>query len=224
ILNKDYILISFIQGKTLKDAFGKSPRKVQENLAYQLGELARKIHSITSEKIGNHEDLLGNVYNWRDRYKQEFLKYFTTAKEKSYCPDKTFEKIEKIFLEFLEIKEIKSKLVHSDFSVSNIQIHEGKIVGIFDFEWAHWGDPLWDLQKLPINFQLGNKFSQSLFLKGYGIKHFNEEETLRLKMHAIHQGLWEIWATKNKIYPFSDKEIKEGENLIQIALTEKHFG
>ena len=43
------------------------------------------------------------------------------------------------------------------------------------------------------------------------------EEQIRIKMYCLHQGMWEIWATKTQLFPFGDKEIAEGNQLVQSA-------
>ena len=146
---------------------------------------------------------------------------FKEATKGKYFPPEIEEGIKEAFQQYQNLisdLENELRLVHSDFSAGNIQINDGGIVGIFDFEWSHIGDPLWDLQKLPINYQLGNGFSRENFLKGYGMENPTEEERIRVKMYTIHQGLWEIWATKTQLFPFGEKEIKEGQQLVNSAV------
>ena len=80
------------------------------------------------------------------------------------------------------------------------------------------GDPLYDLQKLPINFQLGPRFDRNAFLAGYDMKIMSKSQKIRLARYAISQGLWEIWATDTKQFLVGDKEIQEGKDLIINAL------
>ncbi|OGK44431.1 hypothetical protein A2957_02020 [Candidatus Roizmanbacteria bacterium RIFCSPLOWO2_01_FULL_38_11] len=106
-------------------------------------------------------------------------------------------------------------LTHGDFSAGNIQVNEGKIVGIFDFEFAFIADPLWDLQKLPISFQLGSNFDKKEFLRGYGKEIFTDQEKVRVKMYCYIQGVWEIWATITQHMSFTETHIQEGVDLIR---------
>lgn len=109
-------------------------------------------------------------------------------------------------------------MIHGDFSTDNVQVKNGNIVGVFDFENAKLGDPYYDLQKLPINFQLGDAFDKNAFLAGYGFEELSTEEKIRLKRYCIFQGLWGIWATETQLFPFGEKEIQEGKELIAKAL------
>ncbi|OGG08574.1 hypothetical protein A2154_00375 [Candidatus Gottesmanbacteria bacterium RBG_16_43_7] len=185
-----------------------------------MGEILRKIHGVTPEDLSESE-LFGPKKGWKKENEKEFTTYLETALRGAYFPPEVEEEINKTFQQFQNLSsdlENEFRLVHSDFSASNIQINDGKIVGIFDFEWSHIGDPLWDLQKLPINYQLGDGFSNENFLKGYGMENPTEEERIRVKMYTLRQGLWEIWAMKTQLFPFGEKEIKEGQELVSSAI------
>jgi aminoglycoside phosphotransferase (APT) family kinase protein len=221
IIPEKYIIISYIPGVSLSDGFKNLDKEVQQKLSFQMGEIIRKIHNVTPKDL-NESELFGPKTGWKKLYEKEFTFYLNEATKGKYFSQQVEEEIKKAFQQFKNLisdLENEFRLVHSDFSVSNIQINGGEIVGIFDFEWSHIGDPLWDLQKFPINFQLGDGFSRKDFLKGYGKKNSTEEELIRMKTHTLHQGLWEIWATKTQLFPFGDKEIKEGQQLVNSAIT-----
>jgi len=220
IIPEKYIIISYIPGVSLSDRFKNLDKKTQQKLSFQMGEIIRKIHDITPEDL-NGSELFGPKTGWKKLYEKKFSFYLEEAIKGKYFSPEIEEEIKKTFQRFQnQISDLEDdlRLVHSDFSASNIQINDGKIVGIFDFEWSHIGDPLWDLQKLPINFQLGDGFSRENFLKGYGMENPTAEERIRIKMYTLHQGLWEIWATKTQLFPFGEKEIKEGQELVSAAI------
>ena len=186
-----------------------------------MGELARKIHSITPEDLNNTK-LFGLKADWKKMYEKEFAFYLGEALKNKYLSTEIEKEIKitfKIFQDKILESDIEPRLTHGDFSPSNIQVGNKKIVGIFDFEWSKIADPLWDLQKLPINFQLGNEFNKTSFLQGYGLNQFTEKGKIRFKIYCFHQGMWEIWATKTKLFPFGEKEIREGYDLINLAIT-----
>lgn len=219
IIPEKYIIVSYIEGVSLSDGFKNLDTEVEQNLSFQMGELLRKIHSVTPEDLDDSE-LFGSKIGWKGLYENEFSFYLEEALKGKYFLPEVGKEIKKTYHKFqVQVPDLddKLRLVHSDFSASNIQINDGRIVGIFDFEWSHIGDPLWDLQKLPINFQLGNGFHRESFLKGYGMESPTEEELNRIRMYALHQGLWEIWATKTQLFPFGEKEIKEGQELVESA-------
>lgn len=221
IIPEKYTIISYIKGDSLSNGFKNCSKKTQQILSIQMGQLLNKIHDVLPEDLNISSNLFGPSIDWKERYKKEFNIYLDAAIKGKYFTRKVEGEIKETFKKFqCQISNLSNelRLVHGDFSVGNIQIDNGKIVGVFDFEWSHIGDPLWDLQKLPINFQLGNGFSRESFLKGYGMERPTEEERTRIKMYTLHQGLWEIWATKTQLFPFGEKEIAEGHQLVNAAI------
>ena len=89
--------------------------------------------------------------------------------------------------EFTSLDSLSEKvtLIHGDFSCNNFQVRNGEIVGVFDFEMTKLGDPYYDLQKLPISFQLGDKFDKDAFLAGYGQQVVSADEKIRLKRYTL---------------------------------------
>ena len=220
IIKEDYLLISYIEGETLTDAFKKANNETKYYLAYQLGEIAKKIHSVDISEISSRSDLFGNKENWNKTSELEFTEYFDLVKKKRLLSEKVVEDIETLSKEFISLGSLSEKvtLIHGDFSCNNFQVRNGEIVGVFDLEIAKLGDPYYDLQKLPINFQLGDGFDKDAFLNGYGQHVMTKEEKIRLKRYALFQGLWELWATETQQFPFGEKEIKEGKDLIVKSL------
>lgn len=216
IIKEDYLLISYIEGETLTEAFKRADKETKYYLAYRLGEIANKIHSVNVGEISSKNDLFEDKESWYKRVELEFAEYFELAKKKQLLSEKVIESIEAVSKEFalLDSHSEKVTFIHGDFSCNNFQVRNGEIVGVFDFEMASLGDPYYDLQKLPINFQLGDEFDKNAFLAGYGQKVMSAKERIRLKRYALLQGLWELWATETQQFPFGKKEIEEGKNLI----------
>lgn len=220
IIPEKYIIVSYIKGVSLSEGFKNHDKETQQKLSFQMGEILRKIHRVSPDDLDDSE-LFGPKTGWKKLYEKEFTSYLEAALKEKYFSPEIEEEIKGIYRKFQnQVSDLEGviRLVHSDFSASNIQINGGKIVGVFDFEWAHIGDPLWDLQKIPINFQLGGEFSKGNFFKGYGMENPTAEEMIRIKMYTLHQGLWEIWATKTQLFPFGEKEIKEGNQLVNLAI------
>ena len=221
IIPEKYIIVSYIKGNSLSNGFKNCNKKTKQILSFQMGQLLKKIHDVLPEELSGSSNLFGHSTDWKKRYEKEFSIYLNTAIKDKYFNWRVEREIKETFEKFQrQIPNLSNKLrlVHGDFSAGNIQIDNGKIVGVFDFEWSHIGDPLWDLQKLPINFQLRDGFSREDFLKGYGLEHPTEEEQIRIKMYCLHQGIWEIWATKTQLFPFGGKEIAEGHQLVNTAI------
>jgi aminoglycoside phosphotransferase (APT) family kinase protein len=217
IINNDFLLLSYIQGETLVEAFDKSTDEVGKSLSLQLGQVAQLIHSVPIAELVEGEKLLRREKSWLATVKEDYLSYLTVVKDKEYLSSETVESISNTFKTFIQLS-FPEHLVHGDFSPNNVQVKDGKIVGIFDFEFATIGDPLYDLQKLPIHFQLGERFDTTFFLRGYGNEKLSAEELIRLKMYCFMQGLWEIWATETQLFPFGEKEMREGKQLIERAI------
>ena len=215
ILDSPYILLKFIPGRDLLHSFKDLNPQQKKEISYQIGELATNFHQITPEKVG-HEDLFGDIKLWEERYSRDFATYWEVISRSDFLPLEIKQEIEATFNKFKQVGwHGIGRLTHVDFTGSNIQLNNGKIVGIFDFEYTCIADPLLDLQKLPISFKLGDSFDQREFWKGYGVSQLGEEEKIRLKMHCFHQGIWEIWATVTKFMPFGEKELEEGKTLVK---------
>ena len=220
IIKASYILMDYIPGQNLQQSFGLLDKKSQKNISYELGSLIKRIHSITPDKIDT-TGLFGNIETWISKSIKDFEIFWQVVKTKNYFSNNINESIIHTFEKFKKILwHNHGRLIHGDFSAGNIQIRDTKIVGIFDFEFSFIADPLWDLQKFPISFQLGDNFNKVSFLQGYGLTAFSEEEKIRLKMHCFHQGIWEIWATITQKMPFNEKEMNEGIHLVHSAMND----
>jgi len=219
LIGRPFLLIDFIPGKNLKDGFESLDFDSKKQISFELGEIAKKIHSVTSTDLENQQ-LFGDIETWVKKEKQDFQTYWQVIKDNCYLTDNTNNEIQKLFDDYNLISDWQGigRLAHGDFSPNNIRINNNHIAGIFDFEFATIADPLYDLQKLPINFQLGDDFDSSYFLKGCDIKKVSGEEMTRLKFYCLSQGLWEIWATHTQLFPYGDREIEEGRDLIENAI------
>ncbi|MFA7301283.1 MAG: aminoglycoside phosphotransferase family protein [Candidatus Shapirobacteria bacterium] len=204
ILEFDYLLMSYISGKNLKDDF-------QSELSLELGDLVRKINLVTANDLGDQE-IFGDIDNWLNKIKLNFKMYWKYLTDLNYFNNDISRQIETIYDDYCKIRNWnnKGRLIHGDINPGNIVANNGNIVGIFDFEYATIADPLGDLERLAIDFQINNNFNPELFLQGYGQNDFSSEELTRIKMYNLSQGLWEIWATKTQQFPYGQKEIDEG--------------
>ena len=224
LIEYPFILMEYIEGKDLKDVFVEQSHETQQQLSSELGILARKIHSVTANDLYNNA-IFGNIDQWVEKEKYNYAKYWKLVKQGNQLSNEISDEIEKTFSNYQQISRWKGvgRLIHGDFSCGNIKINDGHIVGIFDFEFAGIGDPLYDLQKSPISFQLGADFDKCLFMNSYTTEEFTDQEKTRLKMYSLIQGLWEIWATETKQLPYGQKEIEEGKQLITNAIKDKNF-
>jgi aminoglycoside phosphotransferase (APT) family kinase protein len=221
IIPKVYLICSYLEGETLLAAYPKAFQVTQRKLAFQLGELAQKIHSVAINPLEIKSDLFGIPRDWQVKVEVEFMRYFEVIKQRHILSLNLMSQIDLISKHYIALGDLASEmsLIHGDFSANNLQINSDQIVGIFDFEMATIGDPLYDLQKLPINFQLGPNFDQAVFLSGYGNSRLTQAELVRLKRYGLSQGMWELWTTITQQFPFGDREIQEGLELINRSIS-----
>jgi aminoglycoside phosphotransferase (APT) family kinase protein len=212
------IINTYIPGSVLSSVYSSFPAEKQHNIAFQLGKLLKKIHTVNLDSFGDEI----RIFNWKAPWKDTFLHTFDkTYKEfnehGNYLSAEDRKTVETIYSEFIHKiyeNDIPIGLLHNDFSANHIIIDRDKICGIIDFEWAGFGDPLYDLQKLPINLSIDEKFSVSSFLKGYGLTVFSEKEILRFNMYCLEQGIWMIDRTKHGTQGFPEKGIEQGYRLL----------
>ncbi|CAN5158098.1 hypothetical protein BH09PAT1_BH09PAT1_2330 [soil metagenome] len=223
-INKDkvpyyYIINSYVKGDILSSAYNSFTDEDKHIIAFHLGELLQKIHSIHLDIIGDSTKL----FNWRLPWKEVFLNTFDkTYKEfndhGNLLPEEDKKVVEDTYSQFKEQisdNDIPIGLVHNDFHANHVVVEHTKITGIIDFEWASFGDPLYDLQKLPINLSIDGEFYIKDFLKGYGLTKFSDKELLRFKMYCVEQGTWMIDRTRHGTHGFPKEGIEQGYELIK---------
>ena len=215
LLKFPFFIINYISGSNLADGFSKESKKTKNQLISELGNLLKNIHSVEMSGL-EKSGLMGNVYDWVSKFKNNFQTYFSFVKANKYFPQETINQIERIFNDYRQISDWKSIacLTHGDINPGNIRINDGHIIGIFDFEYACIADPFIDLERFPINYQLGSDFNKEIFLNAYGTFNLSRQEIIRLKTYCINQGLWEIWATVTQQFAYGPNVIEEGRRLV----------
>jgi len=215
LIKYSYILMSYLKGQNLKDIFITQSKAVKSQLSLELGILVNKIHSVIPDDLDNLE-IFSDINSWVGEIKRNYKIYWTLIKENNFFSNNIDEKIEKIFSDYEPLSgwDKIARLTHGDINPRNIRVKNGHIVGIFDFEYSRFADPLGDLERLSINFELGADFDRKAFLIGYELNNITDSELKRIKMYCLSQGLWEIWATKTQKFPYGEKEIEEGKQLV----------
>lgn len=219
-----YIINTYVEGDILSSVYNSFTNEDKHKIAFQVGEILKRIHSVHLDFIGDNTAL----FNWKSPWKEVFLNTF----DKTYREfndhgnflskeDKGLvETIYNLFKEQINDNEIPIGLVHNDFHANHVVVNDNKITGVIDFEWASYGDPLYDLQKLPINLSIDGDFYTKDFLAGYGINKFSNKELLRFKMYCIEQGIWMIDRTRYGKHGFPKEGIEQGYELIKNIRTE----
>ncbi|MCJ8008425.1 phosphotransferase family protein [Lederbergia wuyishanensis] len=166
-LNESWILMNFIQGETMGEALQKEKdRAKKRNLIYQFGKVLKEIHSTTCpEKIYQPDTI------WLD-------KIFDKAEIELqiYDLDGTPELLEQLRKE--KPKNIKQTLIHGDFTVDNVLVHDGKIAAVIDWSGGAYGDPRLDvaLAIQPEETFFTSEEDRMVFFEGYGETILNEKE------------------------------------------------
>jgi aminoglycoside phosphotransferase (APT) family kinase protein len=138
----DYAVWSFLPGIPLNDA----PQEVDK-----AAEILAGISRISFDQPGEiHKD--GTITSWNFDGNTSFFEFIlkdSTVRE--YLGSDRIKQIQKILKansSRLAEMNAESKLVHGDFNPGNILVHNGKISGILDWEFAMSGTPFMDIGNL----------------------------------------------------------------------------
>lgn len=96
IINEDYILLSYIEGETLTEAFRKASKEIRYRLAFQLGQIAKRIHSVDSKALSPRSDLFGLKEDWKSTEDGEFTTFFIVVKQRQLLSEKIIGDIEEV--------------------------------------------------------------------------------------------------------------------------------
>jgi len=213
-----YIINTYIPGDILSSVYASFSEEEQREIAFKIGKLLKHIHSLQPQDIDDIYDVLDWQKPWKETIVKKFEKTYGEFNEhKNFLSVEDRKLVEQTFSQFKEQiseNDIPVGLIHNDFHANHIVVQNKEIKGVIDFEWASFGDPLWDLQKLPI-FTTDGTFSVKDFLRGYGLEKFNEKEMIRFKMSCIEQGIWMIDRTRHGNHGFPEEGIELGYELIK---------
>ena len=135
-------VMDWIDGETLgaKIARGSEFKETRKLLARQCGEILGRLHSINVDK----EHLDGDL----EEFTPEHAVRKTHAAYLEFeTPQPMIDFTAKWLLDNLPPKKRKLGLVHSDFRSGNLMVHPKKgVVAVLDWELAHIGDPMRDLE------------------------------------------------------------------------------
>lgn len=192
----NYLILSKLKGQMLSDVKEDLKSKELQNLYIQLGEVLKKIHSITFDVFGYIVTEIVDSYPTNAEYMHSMfeknLKQYIEISGNSTIADKIYTFINKNqkLLNYCP----KACLCHNDYHESNFMVlkegKEWKVSGIIDVENALAGDPLLDIAKLFYYSVKGNDYKAAGFMKGYGNLSDAFEE--RLQIYQLYQAL-ELW-------------------------------
>lgn len=151
ILPYDYLITEKISGKEAKNLIGELKGDEKKKIAIQAGINLAKIHKIKFKKFGDVQThTFGEYRDWGDYILNKTKKHLEEIKQLKILDKVERKQIMNIFVKNKDLfSNVKTpRLNHGDFSFENIVCKNGKITGIFDFEWALSGDPEFDFRYL----------------------------------------------------------------------------
>ena len=158
--NHSWALIEFLEGETLRTALSnENNQEKRGELIFNFGKVLSQIHSTPCPKE------LINEKPWLDDMLSKADYNF-----KNYKVDGTEELLEKIKIN--KPKEFNQTLIHGDYTIDNVLVHNGKISGVIDWAGGAYGDPRYDvslaIRPKPNAFE--SVIDKEIFFEGYGEK------------------------------------------------------
>lgn len=157
---QSWALLQFFEGETLRQALSKEKdNDKRHEMIYNFGAILAKIHSTPCP----HE-LIGDSA-WLDVMLQR-----AEFNLKHYSVDGTADLLE--FLKTNKPSSIKNTLIHGDYTIDNVLVHDGKIAVIFDWSGGAYGDPRYDVSLAirPKPNAIETDSEVDTFFEGYGSK------------------------------------------------------
>ncbi|WP_079908895.1 phosphotransferase family protein [Paenibacillus sp. 32352] len=161
-----WLLMEYLQGETLRSALTYEKDSARRyDIIYAYGRILQKIHSTPCP------DELKKSEIWLDAMLTQAEYHL-----KHYQVDGTPALLEKI--RYQRPKEMEQTLIHGDFTIDNVLVHEGSVAGIIDWSGGAYGDPRYDVslavRPKPNIFQ--SSHDQRAFFDGYGAKIITDED------------------------------------------------
>jgi aminoglycoside phosphotransferase (APT) family kinase protein len=161
-----WLLMEYVPGVTLREALQASEdEKMRQELIYQFGNILRMVHltpcppELMTDKPWLDNMLEDAAYN---------LMHYEVDGSKELLQE----------LQLNRPEEVKQALIHGDFTIDNVLVHEGRIVKVIDWSGGAFGDPRYDaalaIREKPHAFQ--TEEDKDIFFAGYGERILSTEE------------------------------------------------
>lgn len=162
--DKQYIVISKIEGNRLSDIL-KESNEFKEEYLFKYGSEFARIHSIQSNKFKIAKQRIINDYPTKENYNN-------------------FDEFIIKYIDYLETNKPEIKydtFIHGDFHYANVLWNNKCISGIIDFEYSGLGfkeqDIAWAIILRPGQYFMDNKKDIITFLDGYSsISDYNKDK------------------------------------------------
>ncbi|MEK4052146.1 phosphotransferase [Paenibacillus sp. FSL F4-0087] len=162
-----WLLMDYIDGISLREFLSKEPDlKDKEKAIFNFGLCLKKIHECSCPI-----ELLKNDNPWLDTMLNKAEHNLT-----HFAVDGTEELLKR--LKEVRPKPIDNTLIHGDFTIDNVLVNEGNIVGVIDWSGAANGDPRYDLALAirPKYNAFDNNRDKEIFFNAYGKLRITDEE------------------------------------------------
>ncbi|UVI32839.1 phosphotransferase family protein [Paenibacillus spongiae] len=163
---QSWLLMECLRGETLRSVLTyENDSAARYKIIYDFGRCLRELHSTPCPEGLKQSGL------WLD-YMLKQAEYNL----EHYEVDGNPALLEKINTQ--KPKDIGQTLIHGDFTIDNVLVHEGRISGVIDWSGGAYGDPRYDvslaIRPKPNIFQ--SVKDRSAFHEGYGAKVISSEE------------------------------------------------
>jgi aminoglycoside phosphotransferase (APT) family kinase protein len=123
-----YVVMTFVAGDELP---------VHPVLLQELGGLVRRLHTIEAPGFGSLHAPRASWFDWLAEQTDAWLAIHDEPA------------VRELLLRWQEpLQRVPCRLLHGDIQQSHVRVRNGAITGMFDFESALGGDPMWDLAGL----------------------------------------------------------------------------
>jgi aminoglycoside phosphotransferase (APT) family kinase protein len=188
LLPYDVLITNLLPGRNLEADWSALETPLKDRLATEAGQILQEIHKVKLPAFGEigGRGPLPKSASWFAYLQAKLSMHLREASELHvFDEDSNLLFVQKLNLRESLMAEITSaKLIHVDYHFGNLLYHDEKITGVFDFEWALAGDPLYDLCRW-VGDEEEWDGSRVPFLKGYGIENFRPPEAERIKIYQM---------------------------------------
>jgi aminoglycoside phosphotransferase (APT) family kinase protein len=184
----DVLITERLHGRNLEHDWSGLQAQQKSELAKNAGQLLTKISSVQLPFFGelSGRGPLPQTQSWFEYLSAKFAFHINESCTLGIFTEPSIQ----MFSAALEnrqsiLNEVDSaKLVHVDYHFGNLLYDDQKITGVFDFEWAFAGDPLYDYCRWT---QAEEEWpgSRHAFLQGCDRDNFTKSETDRMALYQM---------------------------------------
>lgn len=187
IINRNYLLMEYIEGKPLSQTSVSSFKK--EKIMKSTGRLLKELHHNCQNDLfgypANH--CMEQKKDWWSAFKEMWNKLITDLEKREIYNSSQAKKAREVLIKYRDLfpEQTSSTLLHMDIWEQNILINQkGEITGIVDWDRALWGDP--EIEFAVLDYC---GFNNSSFWEGYGSK---PEKSPEFKIRSQFYHLYEV--------------------------------